>query len=113
MCKLRNINLEKLSNHVRNKGFCTEEASLYLMDEIALLRKELSVGWQKAFYGAQDTIEIQKREIATLQSLVSMMDGQCEVCGCVPATQVSLCEEHRDILTDCVMLEHDRDKVAE
>ena len=101
MCyKRRNINLDKLSSYVRRTGICTEEAALYLMDEIMFLRAELAHGWKQAFYGAQDTIEIQKREIATLQSLVPILDGQCDICGCVPATQVTLCEEHRDKLAE-------------
>jgi len=36
-------------------------------------------------------------EVATLQTLVPHPgDGSCEVCGCVPATTATLCEECRD-----------------
>lgn len=63
----RNIDLGKLSNHVRNTGSCTEEAALHLMDEIQFLRKELSHGWQQSFYHAQHTIELQKKRISGLE----------------------------------------------
>lgn len=39
--KVRNIDLEKLSGHVRNKGFLSEEASLHLMDTIRCQRQEI------------------------------------------------------------------------
>lgn len=67
MNKRREINLEKLSNHVRNTGSCTEEAALHLMDEIQFLRKELSHGWQQSFYHAQHTIELQKKRLSELE----------------------------------------------
>lgn len=33
-------------------------------------------------------------EIATLQSLVPVLNGECDICSCVPATQYTLCDEH-------------------
>lgn len=78
-----------------------KENTLKLMEnEIASLKFDLSQDWQQSFYAAQDTIEIQKKEIRELQSLIPSLDGQCDICGCVPATQITLCEEHRIKATD-------------
>lgn len=39
--KVRNINLDKLSDHVRSQGFLSEEAALHLMDTIRCQRAQI------------------------------------------------------------------------
>lgn len=39
--KVRNIDLGKLSDHVRKQGFLSEEASLHLMDTIRCQRQQI------------------------------------------------------------------------
>lgn len=74
---------------------------IVLAAEVRKLRAELSNSWQQSFYNAQDTIEIQKQEIAVLQSLVPHPgDGSCQICGCVPATEITLCLEHIEKLAE-------------
>jgi hypothetical protein len=51
-------------------------------------------------------------QIATLETLVPVLVGSCDVCACVPATQITLCEEHekssRMSLDDMFLCQHDQ-----
>jgi hypothetical protein len=59
-----------------------------------------------------ESYALAQSEIATLQSLVPVLDGSCDVCACVPATQITLCEEHEKVsrmsLDDMFLSQHDQ-----